>query len=153
MQALTQNLGAAYGAKFGTIQSYKVAAAVHIYRFAAVVLRDDGFLYPAVEDISDTYKQLVVGLAQEEIDNTLGANGAKKCRVRREGRVIRQCATTVVQSLIGKLACLKNDVTVQKYTDSSGQVVMGRITELYSSTEVFVDLVDRPKRIATDIND
>lgn len=152
MTALTQNLGSTHTSKYGTIQTYKVGAATHIYRYATVVVRDDGYLYPAEEDISDTLKQIVIGIAQEEINNT-GSAGAKSCRVRNDGKVRRAFAGSASQSTIGKLACIQDDQTVQIYQAvGAGHVVMGRVTEVISAAEVYVDIIDRPLRLATDTN-
>lgn len=153
MTALATNLGSIYGAKFGTIQTYKVAAGEHLWRFATMCVRSNGYLYAAIEDISDTEKQLVVGLALEEIDNRSGIDGAKECRVRREGRIRRQFAGSAIQVTIGKLALIKDDQTVQVYGANDGKIVMGRITEIFSVSEVYVDLMMQPKRVAEAIND
>ena len=153
MTALAQNLGSTYGAKFGTVQTYKVGAGAHIYRFGTVALQNDGYLYPAIEDISDANKQIVVGVAQEEMDNSSGASGAKNCRVRREGRIKRMYAGSATQTVVGKLACIQDDQTVQLYGVSTTQVVMGRITEIFTTSSVYVDMIQQHQRLATDAND
>jgi hypothetical protein len=153
MTALTTNLSSTYESKYGTIQAYKVGASTHIWRYATVVLHDDGYAYQATEDVTDTLKQIVIGIAQEEIDNSLGIAGAKVVRVRREGRAKRFFAGSLAQTALGKLACIKDDQTVQLYTSgSTGKIVMGRIAELINSQEVYVDIVDRPVRLATSAN-
>ena len=153
MAALTTNLGSTYESKYGTIYSYKVGASTHIWRYATIVVHADGYAYQAIEDVSDTYKQVVIGIAQEEIDNSTGIAGAKTVRVRREGRAKRFFAGSVAQAVLGKLACILDDQTVQLYTSgATGKIVMGRIVELINSLEVYVDIMDRPVRLSTGAN-
>ena len=71
----------------------------------------------------------------------------------KEGRVRRQYAGTATQAQVGKLACIKDDQTVQLYGALTTKVVVGRITEIFSTSEVYVDLMQFPARLATDAND
>lgn len=154
MAALTANLGSTHGAKFGTIQTYKVAAGEHIYRYATVVIKQsDGYLYAAVEDTSDAEKQIVVGFSLEEGDNSSGINGAKSVRARLEGRLRRNFDGSATQADIGSLACIKDDQTVQRYGALTGKIVLGRISEVIDGNTVFVNLLDKPLRLATSAND
>lgn len=154
MTALTRNLGSMHGAKYGTIQTYKVAASQQIYRGAIVVIKQsDGYAYVPDEDTDDSEKQLVVGFAMEEKDNSSGSDGDLSVRVRRDGKMRCTFTGSAVQSDVGILACLVDDQTVQRYGSGTGKIVVGRITERINTSNVYVDLTDRPKRIAASAND
>jgi len=144
--ALTKNVGSTHGVKWGKIQTFAVGTA-HIFRGAIVVVRlTNGYAYPAVNDPDDSEKQLVVGFAEEEIDNSAGVAGALHIRVRQDGK-IRLNKLAADQADVGKLALILDDEAVQLYSGAEGHIVVGRITEIADS-KVFVDLEDRPTRIA-----
>lgn len=146
--ALTANVGSSLAAKFGNIQSYTAGGV--IWRGAIVVLRlatADDKVYAAVDDPTDTYKQLVVGFAQE------AAVAEGSIRVRQDGKLKLKFAAAMPDSVIGRLACIKDDENVQLYGESTCKVAIGRITERATSTEVYVNLVDRPTRLATSLLD
>ncbi len=146
--ALTKNLGSSLAVKFGTIHTY--IAGGQIWMGAIVVLRlatADDKVYAAVDDVSDTYQQLVVGFAQE------AAVDGGAIRVRRDGKL--KCKfPSMPSSIIGRLACIKDDESVQLWSSGSTcKIVVGRISERASSTDVYVDLTDRPLRLATSLID
>lgn len=146
--ALSQNMGSNLAAKFGYIQTYTAGAV--IYRGAIVVLRlatADDKVYAAVDDPTDAYKQLVLGFAME----AAAADGAA-IRIRQDGK-FRLQFPSIPESVIGRLACIKDDESVQLWTaGSTCKVVVGRITEK-AATTVYVDLSDRPVRLATSLTD
>lgn len=145
--ALTRNLGSNLAAKFGTIQKYTAGA--QIYSGATVVLRlatADDKVYPATDDTSDAYQQLVLGYAME------AASEGTSIRVRQDGKLKRKFPN-MPGSVIGRLACILDDESVQVYSADTCKVVVGRITERASSTDVFVNMVDRPVRVATSLVD
>lgn len=148
MTALTGNIGSNLAAKYGYIQQYTAGAA--IFRGATVALRlatADDKVYAAVDDTTDTYKQLVVGFAME----AAAANAA--IRVRQDGKLKRQFPS-MPASIIGRLGCIKDDQSVQLWSaGSTCKAVVGRISEKISTTEVYVDLADRPARLATKLTD
>jgi len=146
--ALTEDLGSLFQVKFGTLQVYTAGAT--IYRGATIALRlATGLVYPAIlNDSPDAdLNQLIVGYSRS------GAIAAASLTVQREGRVIRNF--TGGTPLVGTLACVYDDETVQAYRATVGamNVVVGRITEVLDATRVYVDFGDRPKRIATSIYD
>jgi len=148
MTALTSNLGSNLAAKFGRIQAYTAGEA--IFRGATVALRlnlADDKVYAAVDDPLDVRKQLVIGFAME----AAAADGAS-IRVRQDGK-LRRAFPSIPASVIGRLACIKDDQSVQLWSaGSTCKVVVGRITEK-SATQVFVDFTDRPARLATSLTD
>lgn len=146
--ALTANIGSNLAIKFGTIQTYIAGAA--IYKGATVVMRlatADDKVYAAIDDPTDVYKQLVVGFCQEEA--TADGNSV---RIRLDGRLKRQFPS-MPASVIGRLACIKDDESVQLHGDATCKVIVGRIREVITSTSVYVDLTDRPARVATSLTD
>lgn len=148
MTQLTANMGSNLAAKFGYIQTY--SAGGQIWRGGLVVLRlaaapngSDDKVYAAIEDTADTYKQLVLGFAME------AAVTDAAVRVRQDGKYkLLFPGLDPADSVIGRLACIKDDNSVQLYGAGTGKVVVGRITEK-TLTAVFVDLADRPLRLAT----
>jgi len=145
--ALTANTGSNLQAKFGYIQTYTAGGV--IWRGGLVVLRlttADDKVYTAVDDPLDVRKQFVLGFALE----AAVANAA--VRIRQDGK-LRLKFPSIPTSVIGRLACIKDDESVQLWSaGSTCKVVVGRITEK-SSTHAFVDLGDRPARLATSLTD
>lgn len=149
--ALEKNMGSNLAVKFGYIQTY--IAGGEIWRGGLVVLRlatATDMVYAAEDDPDDSLKQLVLGFAME------AAVVEAAIRVRQDGKY-RLEFPSIPPSVIGRLACLatpaapivSNDC-VQLYGALTCKVVVGRITEKPSSTHVFVDLGDRPSRLASE---
>ena len=104
-------------------------------------------LIPIVDGKTDAYKQLVLGFAME----AAAADGAA-IRVRQDGK-LRLQFPSIPASVIGRLACIKDDESVQLWTaGSTCKAVVGRITEK-TTTTVYVDLSARPARLATSLTD
>lgn len=140
--ALSANRGSTTDEKFGTIFTYTVGE--KIWRGAVVVLRlATGLAHPAVEDPSDTHKQLVVGWAYEEaeIGATVRIRNGARYKLKFEG-----------EPIVGQMACVKDDETVQPYGALTGHVAVGRITEV-SGTDVYIDFDSKLSRLVTSIYD
>lgn len=160
MAKLETNMGSNLAAKFGYIQTY--SAGEQIWRGGLVVLRlaaapngSDNKVYAAVEDVPDTYKQLVLGIAMEAAKGVVDPTVHVPVRVRQDGKFklsFPGLKDDLEKPVIGRLACVVDDNNVQLYDDTKGNVVVGRITEK-TLTAVFVDLGDRPLRLATDLTD
>jgi hypothetical protein len=150
--ALTANIGTLFEAKVGTIYTFPIGTGIHIYRYALVCVRltgaGAGMAYPAIEDAADAYKQVFVGFAMEEKSAT-----GDSVRTRKDGRV-RLNLPGADSTYVGKLACIKDDCTVQLWTSgSTGKVVVGRIVSLPSLGYVFVDINTWLPRLATTLTD
>jgi len=147
--ALTANMGSNLAAKFGAIQTYTAGAA--IYRGALVVLRlatADDKVYAAANDTTDVLKQFVLGWAMEA-----AAADGDSIRIRQDGKFKLQFPS-MPASVIGRLACVLDDNSVQLWSaGSTCKAIVGRITQKPSTTEVFVNLSDRPARLATSLID
>jgi len=154
MVALAANLGSTFKTQFGHIYQLPVKAAVHIYRFAMVTIRlGEGYAQPAADDTDDSTKQLFVGYAMEEIDNSDGGNGDLNVRVRMEGRFWAK-KTAATQADVGKLAVVLDDQTVQLYQVAGrSNVVVGRIVKVYDTSSVMIHMMDRPSRVSSGAND
>lgn len=154
MGALTANLGSGISAKYGAVQAYLVAASVHIYRGALIGVKlGDGYAYPIDADGDDSEKFIFIGHAREEMDNSFGSDGAKTVRVRRDGQLKINFTGTATQADVGHLACAYDDQTVARYQTGTTIIVVGRIVKFENSTEVWVDLKDRPQRVTGSAND
>jgi len=156
MAAMTANQGSTLNAKYGSVQALKVAASVHIYRGALIGTKQgnsDGYAYPIDADGDDSEKFIFMGFSREEVDNSSGNDGDKTVRVRRDGQLKIAFTGTATQADVGCLACAIDDQTVSRYSAGVCIIVVGRIVGIESTTEVWVDLKDRPQRVATDAND
>lgn len=141
MAALTANIGSILQTKFGNIQTYNAGGT--IWHGSLVVLNlCDGKAYAATDtpDNADITRLLVVGWAQE------AAVADGEVRVRQDGKLERKWQGDTTGKLAGWLACVYDDATVQ--AASAGKIVVGRITEV-GTLKVYVDLEDKPVRIAT----
>ncbi len=141
MTALSSNMGSILLAKFGNIQTYPAGGV--IWRGGLVVVNlVDGKAYAASDtaDNGDVTRLVVVGWAQE------AAVADGEVRVRQDGKLERVWQGSSAGKKPGRLACVYDDATVQ--AASTGKIVVGRITEV-STTKVYVDLEDKPVRIAT----
>ena len=150
---LAKNQDTILNVRFGSVIELPVGAGCHIYRGATIVVRQiSGYAFPAADDTTDAYKQVVVGWAREEVDNSTGSNGAKTVRIQNDGHQKRSFAGAA-QSSVGKLAVIVDDDSVQTYTLGSTAVVVGRITKLAGTNFVYVNFGDRPIRIVTNENE
>ena len=131
MTALTTDRKTKY--REGIELEYKVAGSAKIYAGALVCLNASGYAVPG----TDTANFKFVGVAREQADNSLGANGDITVRVRRKG-VFRFAASAMAITDIGAAVNVSDDQTVAKTTTNS--IACGRIAELISATEVGVDI-------------
>jgi len=133
MTALAENSMKSH--KTGDRVSYPVATGVHIYKGAAVCFNASGYLAPA----ANTTGFVFAGVALEECDNTLGANGALYCEVHIKNVSYPMATTGAAITDIGKLAWIVDDATIS-ITKTAYGVCMGRIAEVKSATNVWVCL-------------
>lgn len=142
---LTSDLGSLLAVKYGKLQVFDVGTGVTIYEGALVAVKlTDGKLYKAEADDDDSEKFLVVGFSREPCV----AGSPTNIRVRTDGkyRLNFSGGTPVV----GKLAIVLDDETIQPFDDGGGKknIVAGRITEVIDAQTIFVDLEDKPLRLA-----
>ncbi|MFH1417270.1 MAG: hypothetical protein ABII12_03170 [Planctomycetota bacterium] len=113
------------------LREYQVGAAEHIYRNALVGIDPAGYLKAFVPG------DVFVGLAYEEVDNSSGTAGAKKCRVYVQGDFILPL-TGVAITDVGEAAFATGDDAVALSGHFDGFV--GRILGVYATNQAVVRL-------------
>ena len=119
--------------KLGDLMIYPVAATTTIYKGSIVCVSDTGYLVPG----ADTANLRVVGVADEKVDNSAGADGALNCRVI-SGRKFRFAATSITQAMLGDPMFVVDDQTVDDAAGATNDVPVGRLVEYISATEGWV---------------
>jgi len=114
----------------GLIVAYPVKANARIWKGALVCVDSTGYLVPA----SDTANLRFVGVAFESVDNTGGANGAKRCRVVKRGTFVYNRIGSFTQADIGTTARAVTDNEVAK--TSTNNIVVGTVVELLDGNRV-----------------
>lgn len=107
-------------------QNYPVAATVQIFQGAIVSLNAAGFAVPGADTAA---LKTAVGVAEQNIDNTSGANGdlTVRCGI---GVYKFSIGGTLVQANVGDVGLIEDDDTVDDATVNS--IKAGRIRELES---------------------
>ncbi len=113
--------------------SFPVAAGKHIFTGAVVVIQPDGFAAPAR---TATGLQ-AAGMAEAQVNNTSGGNGAVSVKVRRGCFSLKQGADPVTLADVGKVCYLVDDQTVAK-TDGTGTRSAAGIVRDVDSAGVWV---------------
>lgn len=104
-----------------------VAAGVRIFAGAIVVLNANGLATPAVKATGLKTR----GIAEEQVDNTAGADGAQSVATRRGlFRLANSSADPISRTDIGNLCYLVDDQTVAKTDDSNARSAAGTIRDL-----------------------
>lgn len=102
------------------IQSYPVAAATKIFKGALVGVNASGYLVPMSHA---TANLLFVGIAEESVDNSTGANGDKRCNVAKSGSAVYADVAGATQADVGK--------TVNALSDNEVQIGTFGLTNVY----------------------
>lgn len=89
--------------------AFPVAADAVIYLGASVCFNASGYLVPAADDAAQADKPSCQAL--EHVDNTGGANGAKRCRCVTDGTILvpNAAVNPVTQADVGKPAHFVDD--------------------------------------------
>ncbi len=148
---LTAAIGSLLDVKYGNVQSFVPGSGVTIYEGALVALRlTDGLLYSAEADDDDNLKQLVIGFARE---SKLTTDSKTIVRVRLDGKI--KVGFSGGTPICGQLGIILDDNTLQPFDDGGGKqnIVAGRIREVISSQFVYLNLEDRPVRVASSVYD
>lgn len=135
MTALTKDRNTTQ--KVGGQVAYGVAASAKIYAGALVCLNGSGYAVPA----ADTAGLRFVGVAQEQVDNAGGANGAKTVLIKDEG-VFDFSGANFTAADVGKAVFASDDQTVALSTTNG--IGVGHIREVESATKVWVEIDDHP---------
>lgn len=109
----------------GELIAVPVATNVKIYAGALVVANSGGYAAPGSVATTLTY----LGRAEESVDNTGGANGAKTVQVRRRKafKFKNHAADAVTQAELGKLCYVVDDETVAKTHGTNTRSAAGTV--------------------------
>jgi len=116
--------------KDGELVNVPVATNTKIYAGALVALNASGYATPGAVATTLTY----LGRAEEQADNTGGANGAKTVNVRRKKafKWKNHGADAIVQADLGKTCYIVDDETVAKTDGTATRAAAGKVVGLDS---------------------
>jgi len=138
MAALTQDKLYCGSETRGHGRRYRVAAGVQIFQHAMVCVNADGFAVPA-QDVAGFSEAL--GRADDSVDNTAGADGAKEVIVR-EGDVYELSTPVgtdaVTQALVGRACFVLDDQTVVTQAGATNEIRAGRVMAIVNANTVKV---------------
>jgi hypothetical protein len=112
---------------------YPVAAGAVIYLGAMVCVNASGYAVPA----ADTSGFKFVGWAVAKVDNTGGADGAKKVIVRRAS-LFRVKGSNLAQAQVGASMYVVDDETVGAAAEATNNVLVGSLAIYESATTGWV---------------
>ncbi len=116
--------------KDGELVNVPVATNVKIYAGALVALNASGYATPGAVATTLTY----FGRAEEQVDNTGGADGSKTVNVRRKKafKFKNYGPDAVVQADLGKTCYIVDDETVAKTDGTATRSAAGKVVGLDS---------------------
>lgn len=107
---------------------------VKIYKGSMVSVTDAGFAIAS----ADTAAHKFMGIADEQVDNTGGASGAKYILVRYD-TAVHLGAASGTQGDNGETALVVDDQTVQ-VAATTNSIAVGKVREFISATELLVKI-------------
>lgn len=113
--------------------------AEEVFEGALVAVNAAGYVVNAGDDAN----AVVVGVADESVDNSGGAAGDTTLKVRRTGVFTFNAAFSAAQSDVNTLCYASDNQTVDLAANTTNDVLVGRIVEVLSSSKVRVDIRDR----------
>lgn len=115
--------------KDGLLIPFLVSGGVKIYGGHMVAINADGFAVPA-DGGSDTDSLAVIGVSDEFVDNTDGADGGATILVQRGAGfcLANSTASPVTQALVGRRCQVENSVTVS--ADTTAKRTAGTVMEV-----------------------
>jgi hypothetical protein len=109
----------------------KAAAGARLYLGALISVNPAGFAVPA----ENSGNQRFIGVAQESLDNTTGADGEKRLRVQKGVfRFANSTVNPIAQEHIGAVAFVEDDQTVAH----DGSLRAGVVDSLDESGQVWI---------------
>jgi hypothetical protein len=133
MAALTKDRATPY--RDGIEIDVPLAANSKIYAGSLVCANTSGYAVPA----ADTAGMKFVGVALEQVDNTGGANGAKKVRVRRQG-TFEFDALSITQAMVGSSMYVMDDHTFDDATGPTNDIRLGILVKYVADTKGWIDI-------------
>ena len=106
--------------------SMKVAAGEQIYKGAIVAVSATGFL----EAATDVAGKLVAGIADQNVDNTGGADGDVSCIVLKGTAGLRADGTNPTQAEIGRAVYVQDDGNVQTLAAAANNIKAGHLDSI-----------------------
>ena len=122
----------------GLVYPFKVGVE-KIYEGALVAVNAAGFAVNGGDDAS----AVVVGIADETIDNSGGSAGDKEIKVRRSGVFTFVAGWSAAQADVNTLVYAVDNQTVDLVGATTNDLLVGRVLEVLSSSKVRVDIRDR----------
>lgn len=110
-----------------------------IYEGALVSVNAAGYAVNAGDDANT----VVVGIADETVDNSAGSNGDEEIKVRRTGVFTFVAGFSAAQADVNSLVYASDNQTVDLAANLTNDVLVGRIVEVLSTSKVRVDIRDR----------
>lgn len=116
--------------KDGELVNVPVAANVKIYAGSLVTANASGYAAPGAVAATLTY----LGRAEEQVDNTGGADGAKAVNIRRKKafKWKNHGADAIVQADLGKTCYIVDDETVAKTDGTATRSAAGKVVGIDS---------------------
>lgn len=133
MAALTKDRATPY--RDGIEIEVPVAANTKIYAGSMVCANTNGYAVPAADAVGLKF----LGVAVEQADNTSGANGAKKVRLRRSG-VFEFDALSITQAMVGSAMYIVDDHTMDDASGPTNDIRIGVLMKYVSDTKGWVDI-------------
>jgi hypothetical protein len=120
----------------GRLKAYGVAADTVIHKGTLVGLNADGYLVPMADEAGLVF----AGLACDRADNGGGADGARRCRVYKDGEYeLFYAGGDATAALAGREVLAQDDQTVDEDAGlTDNDYVVGAVTEVVSPTRVRV---------------
>ena len=122
----------------GLILSF-LQGAESIFEGALVAINAAGYAVNAGDDAN----AVIVGVADESVDNSGGAAGDKEIKVVRTGVFTFNTAYSAAQTDVNNIAMASDNQTVDLAANTTNDIPVGRIVEVLSSSKVRVDIRDR----------
>lgn len=120
----------------GKILSYPVEESTTIYEGALVAVNAAGYAVNA----SDTSGERVVGVANETVDNSSGADGDLSIEVWTEGVIDLAAGFSATQANVGDKVYASDNQTVDLAGNLTNDILVGVIVEVVSASALRVKL-------------
>jgi predicted RecA/RadA family phage recombinase len=133
MAALTQDRATPY--REGIEIEFPVAGGTKVFAGSLVCADAAGYAVAA----ADTAGLKFLGVALEQADNSSGANGDKKVRLRRTG-VFEFNAASITQAMVGDPMYAKDDNTFDDAAGTTNDIKVGVLVKYVSATKGWIDI-------------
>jgi len=125
----------------GDFVEYPVAASTQIYLGSLVCMNASGYLVPA----ADTAGLLFAGVAEQNVDNSAGANGAENCKVNQRGKFQFATGSTLLITGMGTSLYIEDDQTVSLAADVTNNVFCGKQQKFSDAATAHLEILTLDK--------